>query len=158
MTILAFDPGKRAGWAAFDSTIDGYLSAYGYVATGRKEDHLRASAVSDLLDRFSPHAVVVEKPTTHPRDGRVGAFKYGMSCGVIVGCVVGASIALEIVRPQDWKAVVLKGTAKDKDAALDYVNNRFQVNLRDTEIAPKGDGHNVADAICIGEYGRRTLA
>ena len=56
-----------------------------------------------------------------------------------------------------WKKTVLAGTAKDKDAAIEYCRRAFpQVSLLPGPRCRKPhDG--MADALCLLEYGRRVL-
>lgn len=58
--------------------------------------------------------------------------------------------ATQLVRPQDWKGAVLRGTARDKAAAVAYASFRWP----DAQV---GSDHDLADALCLAEYVRRQI-
>ena len=58
--------------------------------------------------------------------------------------------------PKDWKRVVLAGTARDKEAAIEYVAKRFPtVDMFPGRRRKAADG--IADAVCIADWGLRQL-
>jgi len=61
------------------------------------------------------------------------------------------------VPPQTWKAVVLKGTDKSKEAAIGWASSRYPLaDLRRTHLC-RGPSHDRAEAICLAEWGRLYL-
>jgi crossover junction endodeoxyribonuclease RuvC len=83
-------------------------------------------------------------------------FKFGFVTGVMHGIISTLAIPLYLVTPQAWKKKILAGTAKDKDAAIDYCRRVYpDVSLLATERSRKPhDG--MADALCIARYAQET--
>lgn len=101
---------------------------------------------------------VVEKAQSMPKQGIASAFNYGTGYGQVLGLLTALRIRTELVRPTEWKKVILAGTAKDKDAAIAYVRRAFPgvsllASMKSTKMH---DG--MADALCLAEYGRRAYA
>ena len=99
---------------------------------------------------------VVEQLHALPGDGKVSLATFMKGVGKILAVLEILGIPREEPTPQQWKKVVLAGTDKSKDAAVGYVQSRYPtVNL----VLPgsKKPSHDVADAVCLAEYGRRLL-
>lgn len=73
--------------------------------------------------------------------------------GLFHGTFFALGIPFVEAHSQTWKADILKGTTKDKSAAIAYVQKRFP-SLGISRMLVK-DRHNLADAICIGLYGEK---
>ncbi|AFY60102.1 holliday junction resolvasome, endonuclease subunit [Synechococcus sp. PCC 6312] len=118
---------------------------------------LDLATLADWLKSASPGLLVIEKVHSMPGQGVSSTFKFGQGYGAILGIAAALSIPTELVTPQAWKKTVLAGTAKDKDAAIDYCRRMFpQVSLLPGPRCRKPhDG--LADSLCILEYGRRVL-
>jgi hypothetical protein len=97
----------------------------------------------------------IEKVHAMPDQGTVSMFRFGYVTGMIRGLIRSMYIPLYEVTPQAWKKEILAGTAKDKQAAIDFCLNTFpNINLFTT---PKSRKHHdgMADATCIALYGYR---
>jgi Holliday junction resolvasome RuvABC endonuclease subunit len=150
--ILAIDPGLSGGiaWAAADGTV----SAIPMPIAGKELDLATLKAV---IQSAAPSWVVLEKVGSMPGQGVASTFKFGTGWGMAQGLAAGLGLPLELVTPQRWKRVVLHGTAKDKDAAIAFCRRAFPgVELVPPRCRKAHDG--MADALCMLEYGRRTLA
>ena len=89
------------------------------------------------------------------KQGTSSMFKFGFVTGVIHGILRALSIPLYTVTPQAWKKEILAGTAKDKQAAIDYILRAYpDVSLFRTPKSRTYDS-GIADSICIAEYGMR---
>lgn len=87
--------------------------------------------------------------------GTVSAFNFGEGVGILKGVLAALGVPYDFVRPQEWKKVVLAGMAwqGNKLESVKYVNRKYpDVNLVMPRCRKAHDG--IADAICIGEYGR----
>lgn len=148
MIIAGIDPGKSGGIATIDES--GLISVTAMPIAGKMYDGPR---INEFIRRVD--LVVIEKVSARPGQGVTGMFNFGMGYGMLQGICLGAGIPYELVRPQEWKNLVLKGTPKDKDAAIAYCRHRFpSVSLLPTPKCTKpSDG--IADALCLMEYGRR---
>jgi hypothetical protein len=90
-------------------------------------------------------------PMQRRRQGTAGMFSFGKGFGLWIGILEALSIPYVEVPPRTWKRAVLSGTAKDKQAAIDYAT-RFRpgVCLKPPRARKPHDG--VADACCLAEY------
>ncbi len=151
MNLAAIDPGLSGGLAILK---DGEVTARPMPLGGKDLDLV---LISQWLKDSSPGLVIVEKVHSMPGQGVASMFKFGQGYGAILGIAAALTIPTELVTPQAWKKVVLAGSAKDKDAAIDYCRRAFpQVSLLPVPRCRKPhDG--LADALCLLEYGRRVL-
>lgn len=114
-------------------------------------DTLNCKELQDILIRHKVAHCFLEKAHSMPKQGIASTFKFGYVYGLLEA-TCKLTTKLEIVHSKTWKNLILKGTAKDKDAAVAFVNSLYP------EITFKYKyEHNKADAICIAEYGYRIL-
>ncbi len=149
MTCIGIDPGLHGGLAGING---GSVIVEPMPVVGGDID---AHGVSCFLDGVHASMVCMEKVHAMPKQGVSSTFKFGKGYGIILGVCAAMNIHVELVTPQAWKAVVLAGTTKDKDAAIAWCNRAFPT----VSLIPQGcrvphDG--LADALCIAEYARRT--
>ncbi len=146
MKILAIDPGKTGGIALLGvpNPVADMMPLCGSDIDGKK--------IADMLRRIQPDLVILEKVHSMPKQGVASTFKFGESYGRIKGILEGLGIPYQLVTPQEWKKHVLKGTKKDKDAAIQHVRRKYPtINLIPPPKRTPQDG--IADAVCIAEYG-----
>lgn len=93
---------------------------------------------------------------TRPGEGAVGAFSFGRGMGNWEGILAALQIPYELVRPQAWKAAMMPGEPKEKDASRVVARRLFPVQTEEA-LSRKKD-HNRADALLIAEFGRRKLS
>ena len=149
MLIVGIDPGMKGG-VAWYCTITGVYGAAPMPATRRQ--------LHDMLSRLrethgSLHAVV-ESVHSMPKQGVASTFKFGKGVGEILGILTALYATLVEPTPQAWKKLVLAGTDKSKEAAIQVAENLYP----DIKLVLKGcrkphDG--MADAVCLMHYGRR---
>ena len=99
--------------------------------------------------------VALEKTYAFKGVAASGAHSLGIASGRVLGALGALSLPYEAIRPQEWKALILKGTAKDKAAAIDHVRDLYP-SVRLTKPKGKVPDHNIAEAVCLAEYARRT--
>jgi hypothetical protein len=171
MITLGIDNGAEGAFVALDAhgalvfakktpTLDVGVTRNGKRGTKRALD---LPAVRELLSYFgaSDFSVyaVLEHAQAFPGEGVSTSFSAGRSYGAIEGMLVALRIPYEIVRPQAWQAVVLKG--------VDGVDTKARAILRAQRAVPALDltpGRSqkphtgLADAACLALYGltRRT--
>jgi crossover junction endodeoxyribonuclease RuvC len=123
-----------------------------------KRRHLDAPTLVAILEEWRPDLVVVEQVHAMRDQGVASVFSFGFMAGCIEGAVTALGIALEKVTPQGWKKAILSGTAKDKQAAIDYCRRRWPATslLATPRCRTPHDG--IADALVLAEFGRRLLA
>ncbi len=93
--------------------------------------------------------------------GLSSTFTIAHDYGEIVGAVEALQLPFELVRPQDWQAMMLRGEGKAKGKELKKSYTRVAERLwpRESFRGPKGglrDGK--AAAALIAEYGRRNFS
>lgn len=119
--------------------------------------------IINLCDIQSPDDVFVaiERVSIFPikaRDGSISSnpgsnAKQFYCAGLFHGIFYSFKFPFVEVYSKTWKAEILKGTPKDKGAAIAYVQKRFP-SLGLSGMLKK-DKDNLADSICIGLYGER---
>lgn len=153
-TYIGIDPGQSGGIAI----VKGNLLAAVYVmpVAGKEIDTIRINEILKNWLEDNPIAVI-EKVHSMPQQGVASSFKFGFNTGILHGIIRTHGIPLHLVTPQAWKKKILSGTAKDKDAAIDFCRRVYpQVNLLATPRSKKPhDG--MADALCIARYAQETL-
>jgi crossover junction endodeoxyribonuclease RuvC len=155
MITIGIDPGFEGGIAVIDSGV--VVAAEPMPVVGAKKPEIDAQRIVGLIRCLDPHkaVAVIEKVGARPGQGVVSMFRFGEGVGVIRGILASFGVSVLRPTPQQWKKVVLAGTAKDKDAAIQLVRDRWP----DVELIPKGKRvpHNgIADAVCLAEFGLLT--
>ena len=92
--------------------------------------------------------------------GAVQSFSTGLGYGMWQGLLAGLQIPFDTVSPQVWQKSMFVGvTAGDTKAKSALVAQRLHPTVdwrRTTRCRSVHDG--LADAFCIAEYGRRSMA
>jgi crossover junction endodeoxyribonuclease RuvC len=157
LIICGIDPGLDGGIAILDG--DGKilrLIPMPIIKAGRKgcrggKASLDLGAVNEAIPLTSS-MVVLEDVYAIKGQGASGALNFGKGWGSIYGLVRGAGTPIMVVKPQTWKASILRGTAKDKAAAIRYALDRWPgVDLKPGRRTKHHDG--LADALCLAAYG-----
>lgn len=146
MIIGGIDPGLKGGIGIIDGNKQ---FTYPMPMSGKD---IYVSALVEILRSHKVELVISEKVHSMPGQGVSSTFTFGKGYGMVLGAVMGAGIPLELVSPQKWKGLVLSGTAKDKEAAIDFCTKRYpQINLILPRCRKQHDG--MADALCLAHYG-----
>jgi hypothetical protein len=141
--ILSIDPG-RAGAYAFWDGVTALAETMPLMGDEVDLGELRKEWLA-----FEPDLAIVEEPFPGQAMSRVSAMTFGRHVGRLEGVLAGLRIPYETVRPQTWKAAVLKGTAKDKEAAILFASRRYPTVplIRGLRKTKPHDG--IADALCL---------
>lgn len=142
MNLIAIDPGKTTGWAAF---LDGKL----YAARATEKAELFKLPSSGWSWPSKSHPVIIEMPRWYPHDQKdtndlldlsvlVGEYKRFYESQ---GCTV------ELVFPRTWKGTVPKPIHNKRVLAALTPDERRLVPLRPRAKTPD---HNAVDAIGLG--------
>lgn len=156
MIVVGIDPGKRGGLSMIDTrpheTPEGW-ACIAYVNLGvimPNSPELVANWLNSLPQR--PDVAYIENVHAMPGQGVTSMFNFGKGFGEILGVCAALDICVELVSPQKWKRAVLSGTAKDKAAAIEFVQREYpMINLVPGRCRVPQDG--IADAVCIAHYG-----
>lgn len=98
--------------------------------------------------------VFVEKVGPMKGQGVTSMFGFGMGYGIWLGVLATLQLPYTLVTPQAWKKEMLIGVGQEKGASIARAKQLFPY-LSDCLTRAKDDGR--AEAILIGEYGRRLL-
>lgn len=103
-----------------------------------------------------PH-VVIEAVGPMPKQGVTSMFNFGKGYGIILGVVAGLRYPVTLVRPAEWKRVMLKGMPAGKGSSIVRAKQlsptfNFKASSRCTTYH---DG--MAEAYLIAQYGRRVM-
>ncbi len=151
MIIIGIDPGsKNGGLARHDD--DG-------VELIRMPDTIKG-----IVDFFNGvyiyDHIFIEKWFTMPRDGRVGAAKYGHHNGVLEAAIVASGIPYTMVPPKEWQKLMHAGT----DSGLEPKKRSVQAFMRlfpgvQMNFGKMTKPHlGAVEAGLIAAYGQRVLS
>jgi len=148
--IIGIDPGKNGGIVLLENS--GYVASIGNfklmtemdVANWFNEELLQP--YNALLPKDSVFAYLEKVHAIQPA-GKVPNFKLGESFGMIKGILTALKIPFELVTPQKWQQAMGCMSKGDKNITKAKAQQLFP----DIKIT-----HNIADALLIAEYGRRT--
>lgn len=148
---MAIDPGLNGGlviMAAAHGETPRVLAAEPLPVAGK---NVGLSLLLDYRDLFSYDNLVVEEQAGRPTDGVRSLNTTLPNYGMLLGMAFTAKIPLTVVGPKMWKDVVLRGTARDKAAAIAFTQQRYpSVDLLPGRKRTAHDG--IADAVCIGHW------
>ncbi len=112
---------------------------------------------ANLLRPFAKvyvHAFL-EQVSAMKGQGVSSMFSFGTGYGIWQGVLAALQIPMTFVTPQRWQKVMLPGKAKgDKQAGRKRALELFPFLAGELKLK-KHDGRG--DALCIGEYGRRSM-
>lgn len=153
LPILAFDPGINGGVAW--KTPEGYYfaSVMPKRPGGKAIDPV---AVYEMVRNADPKFIFIEAVWSMPNEGVTSAFTFGKGLGYLEMVAIALGIPHLMIPPRNWKALILSGSAKDKQSAIAYCRKRFPA----VSLIPEGckkPHTGISDALCILEYGEQKL-
>lgn len=166
MHIIGIDPGLTGAIAIYTPKIEvWYTALLPTIRVNKNKRRLDSRELSRMLKRYAEVAecnlgsteylAIVEDVHSMPKQGVASSFNFGKTYGQIVGVLDALDIPAEYVTPQRWKKEVLVGTKRDKEAAINYVKQRFPHLSLLASAKSKKDSDGIADAVCLAEFGRR---
>lgn len=151
MITVGIDPGKKG---ALVRITDVTQEAFQMPLIGKEIDSF---AIAQWFKEQRPDMVYMEKVGARPNQGVVSMFNFGDGYGKVKGVLETLAIPYKLITPQQWKKVILAGTAKDKDAAIAYVSRKYP----DLELIPprcRKPHDGIADACCLAELARMEVS
>ena len=146
MRVAGIDPGKDGGVAI--RCPNGSWVAFPIPLVGKD---IGVAQIADELCSLNVTRVVIERQQSMPKQGLVSTFTIGRNYGMLLGMLAARQIPFVEITAQQWKGRILKGTKKDKPAAISYANRIApSVDLTPGKRTTPHDG--MADAICMAEY------
>jgi crossover junction endodeoxyribonuclease RuvC len=154
--VFGIDPGKAGGFAVGGTTLRDIRGYKMPIVGGEIDIAPIAKAIRETSSDPKKVLVIIEKVHAMPGQGVSSTFSFGCGYGKLIGMCQALNVAFDLVLPNAWKKVVLAGTTKDKQAAIDYVNRiHTEVDLVPQGCRKPHDG--IADAVCLVEWGFKQL-
>lgn len=140
-TVVGIDPGMKGAISVFHE--DGPITVHDLPVVNKMVD---AKLLHLLISKIGPDYVALENVHSLPRDGHVGAFKFGTVFGVCLG--VAAQYPIELVTPQTWKKHhgLLR---KDKEASRQLALRKWPALAEDLKFKKNADR---AEALLIADW------
>lgn len=152
--IIGIDPGKQGGIAVLDQ--HGKIVLLEPMPIAGKDIDLGnlADTIYNMYSKYDVEAYI-EKVGAMPGQGVTSMFTFGFGTGAVHGILAAFKVPRYLVTPQAWKKVILAGTSKDKEAAIEYCRRAYPtIDLKATKLSKKPHS-GMADAICIALYGHQ---
>ena len=153
-TIATIDPGNSGAIAILSDAgdlIEIFDMPTVSVTVGKKQRNVvSAPLLATMLRAHDPAEIWLEKVSTRPGEGAVGAFAFGRGVGVIEGVAAALGKPLSTVTPAVWKKAT--GCPADKGGARARAMQLFPT-AADQFKRVKDDGR--AEAALIGVYACR---
>lgn len=155
---IGVDPGKKGGLALYAAppwSTERYSSSWPMPLNSSKT-HVSAFRLSHELRRAIPTSdmrtvlAVVEDVHSMPRDGKVQAFSFGYSYGVVMGALGCLGITVIPVSPAVWKGHY--ALSRDKKESISLANKLFP----QLSLSSRQDGE--AEAALLALYGYRKFS
>jgi crossover junction endodeoxyribonuclease RuvC len=151
MIYLGIDPGKSGAYAI---VCDSGVKVWKFPLAGDALDLGDIAAKFIDLCKSDDVRAYIEKVGAMPGQGVTSMFSFGFNTGAIHGILAAYRVPTFLVTPQAWKKVILAGTPKDKNSAVEYIRRAYPaVSLLPTEKSRKLD-NNMAEALCIALYAK----
>lgn len=137
--VMGIDPGKTGGISiVYD--------------VGDAEVHKMPATIPDVVDliislKHKASICVLEKVHAMPKQGVTSVFTFGTGFGVLQAALAAAKIPVMLVSPAKWQ-MALGCKSGGKKNVTKAAAQRLFPDIKMT--------HALADALLIGEYGRRT--
>ncbi len=161
-SYIGVDNGLQ-GAIAVIRTAPTRIAIFKMPVVGTKKKRLNETALSYILRTAVSDGgtlCTIEAVEPGPKLSRVACMRLGTNQGIVIGILVAFSVPYQIVSARIWQQAMFSGVSrKDTKAASVLVAKRLfpGANLLPTDKCTKED-HNMADALLMAEYGRRTAA
>lgn len=156
--ILGIDPGYKGALALYDvcagaliEVMDMPINSY-MGPDGRQKTEIKMMDLALFLDlnRDLIRGAIIEEVGAQPKDGKVSAFNFGKSTGILHGVIAANMIPIFSIRPAVWKTNM--GLSADKNLSIQKAKVLFP-NHTTLFLRKKDDGR--AEAALLAKYGER---
>lgn len=159
ISYIGIDPGVGGGVAILRDGVAPIVEDIPTLTLGKTKKinaALLAALLSEHLDGGANLALVaIESVHAMPAQGVRSVFSFGQSFGICQGVVAGLGWPMELVTPQAWTKVMMRGRVRGKDANRQRAIELFPQLSQELSLKKH---HNRADALLIAEYMRRTTS
>lgn len=157
--VVGIDPGLTGAVAVLDmgGKVVRVEDTPSFLLNGKRRDYDVPGMVKlfDWLWAEYPDRSVhffVERQQSRPEQGVASVFKIGFGFGLWLGILTAWGVPHTVVSPQTWQCVMYQGAVGEGKERSLLIASRLWPDF----AIPKSR-HDRADALLIGEYGRRTL-
>lgn len=160
MDYIGIDPGLGGAVAVLseDGRIAVFDTPTALVKSGSTRREYLPVAMAQIIQGIAESrgdvVVLIERQQPFPRQGGVGNFKLGMGYGLWIGLAAALGLSYDFVSPADWKAVMMRGSGKEKEAARVKAQQLFPALAAELSRA-KDRECGRSEALLIAEYRRR---
>ena len=155
--VIGIDPGITGGIVVLNEDGDIVQALRTPIYTEKGKKHYDVPGMREILMRAAREGgqplAGIEKVGTLPRDGRVGAFNFGVGYGLWLGLLSALYVSYMEVTPQGWQSRMLAGLPKGPQTKASAVRASKSL-FPHIPIGVKADW-GIADAALIAEYTRR---
>lgn len=151
MIVVAFDPGKLASWALFDTSRPQSMrmGEVELIGSGRL---LRPCPIHITEIISCADSVIVEEVGARPKQGVSSMFTFGLAVGTILGTVSAHQKQIELVAPTDWKKSSKLGGLSGVDAKRAALARAKELWPEHHETFRKEANHGQADAALMARW------
>ena len=150
--VIGIDPGLSGAIAVLPEQVIHDMPTAG---TAKRDEYLPAEMANLLRPYAKGTLVVLERQQTHPRQSSSSSFKIGVGYGLWLGIVATLGIPVQVVSPQDWKKVMLRGRSHEKGMSLVVAQEMFPGLLH---MLKRVKDHDRAEALLIAQFGLQGVA
>lgn len=157
--ILGIDPGLTGSAVLLDERVTFFDTPT--LNVGRGKQTKRQHSVTEMAMwlrtvrlNFPSVLAVLEATHSMPGQGVRSMFSMGEGFGIWKGLLAGMGIPFELVTPQRWKAAMMNGQGREKDAAR-FKAMQLYPSVAEQLSRKKDIGR--ADALLIAAYGQRVF-
>ena len=158
---IGIDPGLSGAIASIHDRGLVYVRSMPTLKATKTKETLDEQRICQFLEvrKNSIKHVFIEKVSAMPGQGVTSMFRFGTGWGILRGICTGLHLPYTLVHPTTWKKVICRDMPKgSKDVSIIVAKRIWpDISLLPTPRSRK-DSNGMADALCIAEYGRRTLA
>ena len=154
--FIGIDPGLTGGIAVINNTGkeviyigDMPVLALAPNSTGRIERIVDAKSLFNIIVKYSPAVVVVEKVCSRPGEGHMGAFSFGKGYGIILAVteVVEGVVRIDVT-PTSWKKALKLNS--DKLMSRELAISKFP---KAVDMLGRRKDEGRAEALLLALYG-----
>jgi len=124
---IGIDPGFDGGVTVMDDEFNIIKKDIAPTILGTKKKMYNVQGMVDLLLKYEPEMVVLEKVHAMPGQGSTSMFRFGHGLGLWEGIINALRYPYALVTPQQWMKTVLVGLPKGdkKQAAQLFCQRRW---------------------------------
>jgi len=153
MFVLAVDPGYPGGWSVVGKSdaglkveFSGKPPAFTVVKNKRRRTEINGPEINRLVrefkERYVPLYACLEDTHAFPKDGKVGAFRFGWIKGFWESLFQSHEIPYHLISPHTWRSFCLGSVrAVDKSQSVVKAKQLFP-NFIDED-------HNIAESLLM---------